>query len=326
MGSLKMKPSCSQIFRRLECQFENDTDQLAKSIMADKQKGTCLSDGPIFSFKKASPASPQRKGAHARNCSTAKKLMDLKNDSDTCRRKSSVGNLPMSQQKFQEVIHGWKKQNRELEMEIGKFRNLKESNKSQLKVKSDEIFCLGSQNSKLEDLLKKCEEQIKKLIATENARNENKCLAESLNAKLFNYQSQVTDLEIKLKNINKELSETKSERNQLMIETYNLRRDNKQLESQLCNKNADKNKTSQEFLKLQSLLDNTDGAIESSLQYEIEPREAPSAMTALDILKTNHQNEFSKLKNKIGDMKAKEVYDQIKIKKLKTAINHLIVN
>ena len=76
------------------------------------------------------------------------------------------------------------------------------------------------------------------MIATENARNENKCLAESLNAKLFNYQSQVTDLEIKLKNINKELSETKSERNQLMIETYNLRRDNKQLESQLCNKNG----------------------------------------------------------------------------------------
>ena len=158
--------------------------------MADKQKGTCLSDGPIFSFKKASPASPQRKGAHARNCSTAKKLMDLKNESDKCGRKSSTGNLPMSQQKFQEVIHGefselsqcrlpsnkpwflssiyslilgWKKQNRELEIEIQKFRCQKESNKSQLKHKSDEIFCLRSQNSKLEDLLKKCEEQIKKV-------------------------------------------------------------------------------------------------------------------------------------------------------------------
>ena len=48
----------------------------------------------------------EKKGAHAWNCYTAKKLMDLKNDSDTCRRKSFTGNLPMSQQKFQEVIHG----------------------------------------------------------------------------------------------------------------------------------------------------------------------------------------------------------------------------
>ena len=72
--------------------------------MAEKHKGTCLSDGPTFSFKKASPASPPRKGAHARNCSTAKKLLDLKNGSNG--RKSFTGNLPMSEQKFQDVIHG----------------------------------------------------------------------------------------------------------------------------------------------------------------------------------------------------------------------------
>jgi len=306
----------------LECQFENDTDQLAKSIMADKQKGTCLSDGPIFSFKKASPASPQRKGAHARNCSTAKKLMDLKNESDKCGRKSSTGNLPMSQQKFQEVIHGWKKQNRELEIEIQKFRCQKESNKSQLKHKSDEIFCLRSQNSKLEDLLKKCEEQITKLLATENARNANECLAENLNAKLFCYQSKVNDLETKLKYVNKELAEAKSERNQLMIETFNLRRDNKQLESQLCSKNDDKTKTSQEFLKLQCMLD-TCPLDDAPQRDEIKPHEAPSAMTALDILKSNHQSEYSKLKSKVGDMKAREVNDQIKIQKLKNAIHYL---
>ena len=78
--------------------------------MADKHKGTCLSDGPTFSFKKASPASPPKRvhqeGAHARNCSTARKLLDLKNGSNSCGRKSLTGNLPMSEQKFQEVIHG----------------------------------------------------------------------------------------------------------------------------------------------------------------------------------------------------------------------------
>ena len=81
--------------------------------MAEKHKGTCLSDGPTFSFKKASPASPPKRvhqeGAHARNCSTARKLLDLKNGSNSCGRKSygkSTGNLPMSEQKFQDVIHG----------------------------------------------------------------------------------------------------------------------------------------------------------------------------------------------------------------------------
>ena len=48
----------------------------------------------------------------------------------------------------------------------------------------------------------------------------------------------MTDLETKLKYVNKELAEAKSERNQLMIETFNLRRDNKQLETQLCSKNG----------------------------------------------------------------------------------------
>ena len=56
-------------------------------------------------------------------------------------------------------------------MEIEKFRNQKESNKSQLKVKSDEIFCLRSQNSKLEDLLKKCEDQIKKVWSVHEIRH-----------------------------------------------------------------------------------------------------------------------------------------------------------
>ena len=70
-------------------------------------------------------------------------------------------NKPWFQTDF--IRLGWKKQNRELEIEIQKFRCQKESNKSLLKNKSDEIFCLRSQNSKLEDLLKRCEEQITKV-------------------------------------------------------------------------------------------------------------------------------------------------------------------
>ena len=84
----------------------------------------------------------------------------------------------------------------------------------------------------------------------------------------------------------------------------------------------DKTKTSQEFLKLQCMLD-TCPLDDAPSRCEIEPREAPSAMTALDILKSNHQNEYSKLKSKVGDMKAREVHDQMKIQKLKNAIHYL---
>ena len=84
----------------------------------------------------------------------------------------------------------------------------------------------------------------------------------------------------------------------------------------------DKTKTSQEFLKLQCMLD-TCPLDDAPQRCEIEPREAPSAMTALDILKSNHQNEYSKLKSKVGDMKAREVNDQMKIQKLKNAIHYL---
>ena len=100
-------------------------------------------------------------------------------------------------------------------------------------MKCDEIFCLKNQNSKLEELLRKCENQIAQLVEAENARNANKIMANNLDTQLFCYQAHLKDLEIKLKTIHGDLYTAKAERNKLMIETFNLRRDNKNLESQI---------------------------------------------------------------------------------------------
>ena len=100
-------------------------------------------------------------------------------------------------------------------------------------MKCDEIFCLKHQNSKLEELLRKCENQIAQLVEAENARNANKIMANNLDTQLFCYQAHLKDLEIKLKSIHGDLYTAKAERNKLMIETFNLRRDNKNLESQI---------------------------------------------------------------------------------------------
>ena len=100
-------------------------------------------------------------------------------------------------------------------------------------MKCDEIFCLKHQNSKLEELLRKCENQIAQLVEAENARNANKIMANNLDTQLFCYQAHLKDLEIKLKSIHGDLYTAKAERNKLMIETFNLRRGNKNLESQI---------------------------------------------------------------------------------------------
>ena len=81
--------------------------------------------------------------------------------------------------------------------------------------------------------MKKCENQIAQLVEAENARNANKIMANNLDTQLFCYQAHLKDLEIKLISINGDLYNAKAERNKLMIETFNLRRDNKNLESQI---------------------------------------------------------------------------------------------
>ena len=241
--------------------FENHSKQLQRSIIKEKHKTkekqiTCC-DQP--SHKCIVPAFRAHKhsckiDSHQKNCSVASQWTNCKcsktpNSLNKNSPLSKTKGIKMTQKRYQEVVNGrkksftrlrfepstlgWKKQNSELEAEIQTYRNQKETNKETLALKCDEIFCLKNQNSKLEELLKKCENQIAQLVSAENARNANKILANNLDTQLFCYQAHLKDLEIKLKSIHGDLYTAKAERNKLMIETFNLRRDNKNLESQI---------------------------------------------------------------------------------------------
>ena len=58
-------------------------------------------------------------------------------------------------------------------------------------------------------------------------------------------------------------------------------------------------------------------------QGPIKPREAPSAMTALNILKDNHESGIADIQKQISSLKQKEAADRHEIDKLQKALNHL---
>ena len=68
-----------------------------------------------------------------------------------------------AEQRFAEIIEGWKRQNENLEHEITAYRAEKCENKGKIEQKSTEITNLRRQNEKLESLLRKCETQINKV-------------------------------------------------------------------------------------------------------------------------------------------------------------------
>jgi len=281
--------------------------------------------------------------SHEKKCSVASgwshcKCSKTPNSLNKNSKLSKTKGIKMTQKRYREVINGWKKQNAELEAEKAKFKCDKESNKKTLALKCDEIFALKAQNSRLEELLMKCEDQITKLEAAENARNANKIMANNLDTQLFSYQAHLKDLEIKLKSICDDIYNAKAERNKLMIETFNLRKDNKNLEAQIKDTKGVKEETDCEFNRLQFLLNDMrkhdndgpyfdyedDDAIDDIFDIEeIKLHEAPSAMTAFNNLKSNHETEMKKVKFEIDQMKNKVENDQKEIAKLQKTIKSL---
>ena len=98
------------------------------------------------------------------------------------------------------------------------------------------------------------------------------------------------------------------------------------------NCSAEKDEAEEEFTRLQFLLSDLRKEDECCLdndQYlddvldDIELHEVPSAITALNNLKSNHQTEYKKLKFEIDLMKSKVGADQKEIKNLQNTIKSL---
>ena len=56
---------------------------------------------------------------------------------------------------------------------------------------------------------------------------------------------------------------------------------------------------------------------------EVAPREAPSAMTALNTLKQNHESGMNSITSELAALKEREMVDKDEIKRLENALHEL---
>ena len=85
-------------------------------------------------------------------------IVKLKSKESLSRRASQQ---QIQNERFAEIIEGWKRQNENLDRELTAYRAQKSDSKQRLKEKNSEINLLRRQNEKLESLLRKCEIQIR---------------------------------------------------------------------------------------------------------------------------------------------------------------------
>ena len=76
------------------------------------------------------------------------------------------------------------------------------------------------------------------MLETSNAVSANRTTANNLEERLFESKARLKDLEIKMDETTRELYATKSERNTLLNETFNLRKENKELKEQIQSHNS----------------------------------------------------------------------------------------
>merc|ERR1712126_532483 len=285
------KPSVSQQFRQLDAQFNEDADTLATSIRNLKAKSAgspCLDDLEV-------EVTPVIQPPEANHASRAKDLRG------------------MTERRFAEVIDGWRRQNDALQQELDMYQNQQRISSERVQKRNTEIKNLRNENEKLTSLLRKCEERINQLFDVKEREEKEKKRANKLADQLFDHKKMIGDLQEQLKEAEKLLATTKHERNNLLVENHALKKGNQETKIEL------------EMIEsmVQSMDNISSGKGCRMEQGPIKPREAPSAMTALNILKDNHESGIADIQKQISSLKQKEAADRREIDKLQKALNHL---
>ena len=206
---------------------------------------------------------------------------------------------------------------------------------------------MRNENEKLTSLLRKCEERINQLFDVKEREEKEKKRANKLADQLFDHKKMIGDLQEQLKEAEKLLATTKHERNNLLVENHALKKGNQELRRDLIAAERDTQETKIELEMIESMVQSMDNISSGKgknyfrqsffakhqrklyfsgcrmEQGPIKPREAPSAMTALNILKDNHESGIADIQKQISSLKQKEAADKHEIEKLQAALNHL---
>jgi len=298
------KPSVSQQFRHLDAQFNEDAETLATSIRNLKaQSAACNQELEV-------EVTPVMQPPESNLASRAKDLRG------------------MTERRFAEVIDGWRRQNDTLQQELDMYQNQQRISSERVQKRNTEIKNLRNENEKLTSLLRKCEERINQLFDVKEREEKEKKRANKLADQLFDHKKMIGDLQEQLKEAEKLLATTKHERNNLLVENHSLKKGNQELRRDLIAAERDTQETKIELEMIESMVQSMDNINSSGKgcrmeQGSIKPREAPSAMTALNILQENHKTGIADIQKQISSLKHKEAADRHEIDKLQAALNHL---
>merc|ERR1711970_1434902 len=295
------KPSVSQQFRHLDAQFNEDADTLATSIRNLKAQAAC----PAAELEV--DVTPVIQPPETNLASRAKDLRG------------------MTERRFAEVIDGWRRQNDALQQELDMYQNQQRISPERVQKRNTEIKNLRNENEKLTSLLRKCEERINQLFDVKERKEKKR--ANKLADQLFDHKKMIGDLQEQLKEAEKLLATTKHERNDLLVENHALKKGNQELRRDLIAAERDTQETKIELEMIESMVQSMDNISSGNgcrvEQGPIKLREAPSAMTALNILQENHKSGIADIQKQISSLKHKEASDRHEIDKLQAALNHL---
>jgi len=279
-------PSTSQQFSALNDTFETDCAALERSIRKLKHQAA----------QQSTSAQPIRSFDEGRLASRAKDLRS------------------MTEQRFSEIITGWKQQNEKLEQELELYKSQQRIGNERVLKRNGEIKKLRDENEKMTSLLRKCEERIDQLHDSKQKEKQERMRADRLADQLFEHKAMINDLQAQLKEAERLLEATKDERDALILENAELKKTNCVLRTRLADAEKD---TSDTKLELEMIEDMVKSINENSrldpccspkepVAVCCSPREAPSALTALNILQTNHNEGIKMLNDEVKKVKKSE--------------------
>jgi len=319
---MSVKASVSQQFRNLDSRFSQDVSTLSNSIKDLKVKAGL------------SPSS----GGGQPNVTS---VLDGEKVGDPRLAMKAKDLRGMTERRFAEVIEGWRKQNDALQQELDMYTNQQRISQERVQKRNTEIKNLRNENEKLTSLLRKCEERINQLFDVKEREEKEKKRANKLADQLFDHKKMIGDLQEQLKEAEKLLATTKHERNNLLVENHALKKGNADLRRDLVAAERDTQETKIELEMIEEMVHSIDNITPGGRQSEsrankmrisssclspvpeVAPREAPSAMTALNTLKQNHESGMNSITSELAALKEREMVDKDEIKRLENALHEL---
>jgi len=261
--------STSRLFSRLNDTFESDCCALEDSIRRLKEQ-------------------PKKKVCYKNEAPLSSQAKELRN---------------MTEQRFSEIIAGWKRQNANLEGELANYKSQQRKGAERLVKRNDEIKKLRDENEKLSSILRQCETRIHKLQDAREKEKAEQMRADRLAQQLFEHKSMVKDIQSQLTEAERQLESARMERESLAVELGELKNANFCLRGRLEDAEKDTKETKLELEMIEDLVQSVNTGAGGCCA---NVREVPSALTALNILRKNHDNQVCKLNNQVKKLKKRD--------------------